>query len=860
MDSKEILTEQNSEMSEGTSVGEQVVTGGGDANANEQPLTDKQPDTYIYKAPSKKTIALVMVLSFVIPVVIMALAFVKVRIYPGGSFTLLTYDMTAQFMPTYASLRYLGNSDSSLLYSFSGALGNNAWANYSTYIVNPGSWLSVFTPLDKLPDYLYFLTLFRIGMCGLAFSAYLFFGKKRDRERRYPMGTLILSCCYALMSFNIMYFICLNWLVIVAMLPIVLIGVERLLEGRKGLLFVVAFTYSIFNSFQLSYMMGIFLIMYIFFRMVEDGKITFRVIIRFFLCCGCSLGLTMPIFLPMMLATQGGRDEMDMQISSLVYFSLDKLLKQFTSCQYDTITTGGLPCVFCGTVTLALIAVYFGKIRKNIKGRVFAACILIIYIASFWIVPINRVWHGFSETLAFPGRYSYTLCCFMLILAYEAIPDVCGAIKAPTGFIRIAKGAVLIIVIGEMYLNAGYLMSSFNLENPYMDKLRYTRYITSVSEMMNAIPKEDDFYRVGRDYALSRNDGMLFGYNGISYFSSFHSRQMLEFLNRLGYSRVNHVVLDYGATPVTDSLMGVKYKITQFEQGGEGYEPINKNNDYWLFKNPNAFPLGFVVTVKDKASEAYRLLAEKAAQGDAFACQEMVIDDIADQECDIYEYIEYELEEVSDDACARSVRISFVAPDDSQIWLYCPNTVEGKVKLDLEDSDEMADFDIGTLTVNGKDVMPVRDEYSTVCTYLGSFEPGEKVEASISSLIDFDDPWIVRLDEKRLAESAARVREKQLSITEHKNGKIVGTVNVDDNDSMLVLTMPEMEGYTIKVDGVEAEYGAFRKAFLAVKLIEGEHMIEISFLPPGIKEGTLASVVSLVLCILMLAFPKKVPE
>ncbi len=165
----------------------------------------------------------------VIPIFIMVFAYYRVGIYPGGPNTVLTFDMQTQYMPFFASLRYLRSSDNSLFFNMSGALGNN-FMGFAYYIFSPFTWITVLFPLELLPEAIYFTTLLRIGICGLNFCIYLLY---RFKEKRYYLGTILLSCCYALMSYNVGYSINIMWLDAILMLPIILVGVERIIRDRK---------------------------------------------------------------------------------------------------------------------------------------------------------------------------------------------------------------------------------------------------------------------------------------------------------------------------------------------------------------------------------------------------------------------------------------------------------------------------------------------------------------------------------------------------------------------------------------------------------------------------------------------------
>ena len=160
-----------------------LVTNGGSYRVIEGEIEFAEENSYKYTEISARTMVLTMVLSFVIPVIIMSLAFLKVQVWPGGKFTLLIYDMSAQFNPVISSIRYIGRSDNSVFLSFYGALGNSALLNYASYIADPVMWFTTFFSLEQMPNVLYFITLFKIGLCGMSLSAFFLFGALKNERR-----------------------------------------------------------------------------------------------------------------------------------------------------------------------------------------------------------------------------------------------------------------------------------------------------------------------------------------------------------------------------------------------------------------------------------------------------------------------------------------------------------------------------------------------------------------------------------------------------------------------------------------------------------------------------------------------------
>jgi len=825
--------------------------------AIDQPATEAKSDSYIYEAPDKRTIALVMVLSFVIPVIIMALAFLKVRISPNGRFTVLIYDMQAQYMPVYASLRYLGKTDHSFFYSFFGALGNNTLLVYKSYFANPLLWLTVLFPLEQLPNVLYFITLFFVGLCGLSFSTFLFFGRKKDRDSKYPLFVLVLSCCYALTSFNVAYSMCINWLLEVSLLPIILLGIERMIEGKKGAIYVLALTYALYNSDQLPYISGIFATLYLFFRLSDAKERKIRVLIRFGVCSLLSLGLACPVFVPMIVNIMAGRMKTyDTMEGKFFYFPIWESFKQLLSCHYDTIKEAGLPNIFCGSFVPILAIIGLVKGKKTNRERIVAICILCFFFLSFCIVPLNQFWHGFTEPNAFPVRYAYTFCAFLLILAYDSAAFLYRKVSAPGKIGICVPVIVLTVTFAELYLNSGFMLTSNNLFLGYKTNMEYQLYLREVSDAMGHID-DDDFYRIGRDITYTSNDGMLWGYNGIEYFSSMFERNTMDLLGMLGYSQNEHMLRDYGGTPLVESLLGVKYKIMNEPENFWSYDSIYKNNSFDLQLNQDALSLGFLGNQNGIPADEVSKLQEGINDHNSFALQEYIISDLTGSRANIYNSIDYDIEDFVSDEYSRKIRITFKADEKKPVWLYCKDT-DGVRIFTSEKTEETVDH--VELLINGNQKYAFMDPLSTMCTYIGEFEAGEEVVIEAASTIWFDDPWLVYYDPAACRKALDTLKENELTVTEHHSGHISGTINVPEENRALILTIPYMAGYTIKIDDVITDYGAYGDSLVAIPLSVGEHTVEISFFPPGLKAGLITGAVSLVLSALILLIPTRKKE
>ena len=95
-------------------------------------------------------------------------------------------------------------------------------------------------------------------------------------------------------------------------------------------------------------------------------------------------------------------------------------------------------------------------------------------------------------------------------------------------------------------------------------------------------------------------------------------------------------------------------------------------------------------------------------------------------------------------------------------------------------------------------------------------------------------------------------------ITYFSDTKIKATVNMAKGDTMMYTSIPFDKGWTVKVDGkkvalnedtgTETKYKANNKVFgalLAFEVPEGEHTIELSFVPRGFAIGSVLAILGL---------------
>ena len=794
----------------------------------------------------------IYVSSFLLSTLLMALVLLGNSIYPGSTRTMLVTDMAQQYMPFLASLRYLGKGDNSIFFNWSHSLGGNYLGLFAYYLASPFSWLTLLFDLQHMPEAIYLLTLLKIGLCGLTFSIFL------DRGVTKKQGNpviILFSCCYALMSYNILYCVCIMWLDVIILFPLILLGVERLLQGKRGGLYLITITLAFLTNYYLSYIVGIFTVIYLFYRLFctwekGKGREQLYILLRFALNTLLGAGLAMPLLLPTILDLRMGRTVLEENAHSMLFnFSFWKMFTKLASSQYDTIQNlPALPSLFCGTVMIFLTILFFVQKKHTWKDKLGAFAILAFLLLSFWFVPLDKAWHGFQYPSWFPYRYAFTFSTMMLLLSYRALEEIPIA-KYKTG--TLIYRMLCIFTAVELFFNGSNVIGGLDKECHYLMRFDYEDILNPTEILVTQMKSMDDgLYRADKDYQLGLNDSMMLDYNSLTHSSSTFHYMADQFTAKLGLAQLDWWNMNYGSTLLTDSLLGVKYRFAEHLLP-EYWIFHGREQWYSLYENPYALPIAYVVDdscvnaqidwtenpfanqnlllqkLSGTNTEAFLPLSSEAEYGEeAFTCSFTV------QEAGDY-YLRLH---------ATQTKLSDEEKMALEEWLNSLNEVEAaKIRKER----------LGTLIVNDTKTESYFDPKQNCNTYLGHYEAGETVTIELDhhGLATVDGYDLGRLDTEALTDTLTGMAGKGMTVTSHGNGSFAGTVTASEGEALFT-SLPYDKGFTVKVDGVKTDYTSFADTFVIIPLPAGTHEISISYLSPGVLPGIAVALATLI-CIII---------
>ncbi len=792
--------------------------------------------------------------SFIIPVFVVMLAFFGLGIYPGGKSMLITYDLRAQLLALYGYLSNGGPGYDTLFHSMSGGLGGGFFGTVALYL-SPFDLIYLFVPVKYIPHAIYFLVIFKIGLCGLFFSIFL---RKNGKMMLPFLWVVILSCCYALMSYNFMYYVSPMWYDEVMYLPIMALGLEKVLSGKRSYLFIIILWLSIVSDYYIAFMSVITLIIYFCFRLIEEKLSLKKSAIRILSFCLhglLSAGMALFVIVPVCMDFARGKfaEGSAGYGGDFIKNSLFDILKSLLSQSYSGFDYNASPNIFCGSIITILVIVwlFFGKDR--IITRLSGIFVLLFYFASFIFGPLDRMWHGFREPVCFSVRYAYTFCFFSICFAARGIM----ALKVLRGRISKQNFRFITAIIGvftfvELYINGAYILSKIGTEYGYTYKDEYYKFC-DVNEYLISYTKESDSYNYGRlitSYKFSDYDGALFGYDGIAEFSSSYNYSLHDFFKSLGIGVLYHSLSEKGVTPPSSGLINSKYLIYYWVDQTDLYTPICEYRGYTLYKNDTALPFSYEITNSEETEEFSDdpFSNINLLYGELFRSDETL-------RCEIFKACEYEIiscDDVfpaNDESKLRS--IVFDAEKTGHYYLYV-EFIAGQESFGHEETyrDKMPVY--RNYYIDGVKIGEYGNESYNYCVDLGKINAEEKHTLSLeSSNSEIGRVWLYYYDSDEYNKVYSTVNGFKINSIDNKGIVLYGHTS---DASQILVTLPYEAGYRVYVDGVKTEYNSYRDCFMTIPVPEGEHEIRIKYITPGIYTGIALSILFLFTLLLYTRF------
>ena len=852
--------------------------------------------------------------SFIAPMLIMFVAWAIDGFFPFGTKSLMAVDFNAQYIGLYAYFKHLFlNGDwSSFFYSFSKSIGGGMLGIWGFNLLSPFNLLFLLTSEENFQWVVPIVIALRYGAMGLTMAHFLV--KRYDGLKNKAYLVPIVATIYALNGFNVSYQMNPIFYDGMIMLPLVLIGVEQVLDNKSPRGYIGMLALSLFVQFYMGYMTCIFVVIYALFYIIRsenfrDKKAILTRIGKLAAASILAVGIVSAVLLPILISlvsTKGGlqsslRFDFKLQINPF-----EILAKLFLGAFDNTSWPAGpnLPNIYVASFGLLGTLYYFISSKISKWSKIAASFVLVVFLISCAHEFTSKLWHMGQNPAGFFYRFSWIIAFFLVYLAYLSLREVEKFTKREASFLLISGAVIFSIVqlqqhsfltvwqrlatilifaillatlfypkvkrawmiiaaltVVELTANAALVQSRVG----YTDAYKYHDAVLQLKEAINPIrPDHSDFYRINKSFNLSKNDPFMVDYPGLSVFSSNLENSTRDLFDRLGNNGINATTY-YQGTPFQDALFSVKYLVTPKPVLKEDYpdtsklyvfgnmvtrkdittkEPVFEATRTKTFETDLILPIAYGVndeTVNVKLENHQPIQNQNKIVQAMGATSEnyLAVLGANDMKLDNMEVVDPSKPETYkriDSSRPGTITYHLVPQSAEDYWVAIPQ------KLSHTDKNKVR------VMLNGKNY-EFQDKFQqTQFIQIAHNSVGQPTDLVIE--IDSDNEY--NLSGLRLARSNSAlanriIQERQLQgikLTYWDNRSFKGTVNITDDSTWMMTSIPFEKGWTVKVDGKVVETAKVWDSLLAYKITPGEHTIEMTYLPDGFVAGFLISILS----------------
>lgn len=358
----------------------------------------------------------IYIFSFIVPIMLMVVIYALIGIYPAGNKTIVNSDMYLQYVGFLGHIKDVLKGEAKLFYSFSKSLGGNTVGLFAYYMSSPLNLIIGLFRKAYIAEAIVVITLIKIGLSSLTFTVYLIQSfKKKD------INVIMFSLCYSFMAYNINFQLNIMWLDGVVLLPLVILGVDKLINENKCKLYVISLFIAIVSNYYIGYMICIFSGLYFIYKLISNNKVELKKLGIFICASILSVALSAFVLIPTVLSLSSGKAKFRLfQELPKLMMSLDEVIAQLFIGNYSLgQIMGNYPNIYCGVIITVLGILYF--LNKNIsrKERILSGIFMFVLLLSIFVSTLVLIWHGFDYPVGFAYRFSFLISFLGIVLAYK---------------------------------------------------------------------------------------------------------------------------------------------------------------------------------------------------------------------------------------------------------------------------------------------------------------------------------------------------------------------------------------------------------------------------------------------------------
>lgn len=855
------------------------------------------------KESAKKRSWWIYILAFCIPVGCLVVHMVTGDCYPFGKNSILIGDAGDQYLSFFTELYNRIKNGQSLLFSWNGGMGYDFYSNLMYYLMSPFNLLALCFGGYSMECGMIVTMAVEIGGCAVT-ALYYFrhsYLNSMKHGRLNDGVTLLFSVSYAMCNYILAYQYNMMWLTGLMLVPLVMLGIEKIVRKQDYRLYVVTLFLTLVTNFYFAWFVCI--LSFLWFLDQNRGGLKewcFR-FVKWILASVCAALAAAAVLIPcyLIVRTRNDANTNGELYQGAMFGNIGSFLQSFfwghsLDTNGDNLFTYN---TYCGVAVVLLMVCYLLNSKISWKHRLKRFLIIGFLSLSLCMAVLVYLMHGFSYPHSFSNRNGFLLTVFIFVSAFEQICKlqklgivrlilVCVGITGLVVCAFVLNNDVQTIVcyLGTILLLAYFIICLVLYERNSIKKkslivnIVIFGLIEVISNSIVINDKDEVDIRLLPDIAASeweqqydaiqtkdgeRKTSLIFSDNSFIYsdtnlFSSMKNTDMVWLFENLGltYQENGGSYVYRGTTPVTAAMFNVRNVLTDSPAHYGGYTEKNSRiieNNYrdtsdkiYLLENENLSGFGFMAqeTLAD-----WNWIAENA-----FEVQNDFVNKVTGEEANVFSTVDISDIEILGNYClpykqnGNQFAYMSTAFNDSIMCIALEFEIPENMHLyaHLKDTYKV----MTNVYIDGK-------EYSALDAYpsngetidFGMLKQGQRVILVIYTLappgvngavtVDF-----YALDDARMQTIVKKMQREKLEITSFSDTAIEGHITAEQ-DGIMYTSIPYYKGFHVYVDGEQTPVSLVGNALIGVPLSAGEHDIRITYFPYGLKLGIVLSILGL---------------
>lgn len=394
----------------------------------------------------RKQLVIQMLTAGIITFCLLWLLFYIKKYVPFGVHSLASKDADFQYLDFLAYLKDVFDGKNNIDYSFSKSIGGACIGVFSYYLSSPFNLLLLLFDKSQLVLFVHVIITLKLACAAATFAFYLNrrFEEWNDGSVKKQALIIFLAVSYAVSQYGIAQACNIMWLDGFYMLPLIMLGVYRVVNGGRPVMLSVSVALAVLFNW---YMGGIncvfacfwFLFEFAYLRLYSGDTKAEKTVIkdfagklgRFIYSMLAGVLISGVLFLPTIGAMRYSVIRGSLDLGSL----LDMSFIGDVSSVIDGYSLGaqsqkGSVSLYCGCLALiGFIGIFIGK-KHNVKQKILAFVTLVVMLLMFYWNPLCMAFSLFKEVGSYWYRYSHVgIFCILFFAAEFFLSEDLNAVK-----------------------------------------------------------------------------------------------------------------------------------------------------------------------------------------------------------------------------------------------------------------------------------------------------------------------------------------------------------------------------------------------------------------------------------------------